>query len=187
MGGSQGASGINQAMIKALPGLQRQATAGDPSLWQRATSVLLADNYQRENIPRLRRGISSSDGGSLQRGGFRDRPVGRGQSRGARGLFALPSLLIPFPYAADDHQTRNAEIFAQRRSRDSCCKETELSGDLLGQENSRVLGDPAKLCSDVGKLRPRSRRKTRPISWSKRWKGIATPHDASPPDLAASF
>jgi UDP-N-acetylglucosamine--N-acetylmuramyl-(pentapeptide) pyrophosphoryl-undecaprenol N-acetylglucosamine transferase len=24
----------------------------------------------------------------------------------------VPSLLIPYPFAADDHQTRNAEIFA---------------------------------------------------------------------------
>src|ERR1051326_9456953 len=27
--------------------------------------------------------------------------------------FELPTILIPFPYAADDHQTRNAEIFAR--------------------------------------------------------------------------
>jgi UDP-N-acetylglucosamine--N-acetylmuramyl-(pentapeptide) pyrophosphoryl-undecaprenol N-acetylglucosamine transferase len=27
--------------------------------------------------------------------------------------FSLPGILIPFPYAADDHQTRNAEIFAR--------------------------------------------------------------------------
>ena len=26
--------------------------------------------------------------------------------------FSLPGILIPFPYAADDHQTRNAEIYA---------------------------------------------------------------------------
>ncbi len=27
--------------------------------------------------------------------------------------FGVPSLLVPYPHAADDHQTRNAEIFAQ--------------------------------------------------------------------------
>jgi UDP-N-acetylglucosamine--N-acetylmuramyl-(pentapeptide) pyrophosphoryl-undecaprenol N-acetylglucosamine transferase len=25
--------------------------------------------------------------------------------------FGIPSLLVPYPFAADDHQTRNAEIF----------------------------------------------------------------------------
>jgi UDP-N-acetylglucosamine--N-acetylmuramyl-(pentapeptide) pyrophosphoryl-undecaprenol N-acetylglucosamine transferase len=25
----------------------------------------------------------------------------------------LPSILVPYPYAADDHQTKNAEVFAQ--------------------------------------------------------------------------
>jgi UDP-N-acetylglucosamine--N-acetylmuramyl-(pentapeptide) pyrophosphoryl-undecaprenol N-acetylglucosamine transferase len=24
----------------------------------------------------------------------------------------LPSILVPYPYAADDHQTKNAEVFA---------------------------------------------------------------------------
>jgi UDP-N-acetylglucosamine--N-acetylmuramyl-(pentapeptide) pyrophosphoryl-undecaprenol N-acetylglucosamine transferase len=28
-------------------------------------------------------------------------------------LCGQPSILVPFPYAADDHQTRNAEVFAQ--------------------------------------------------------------------------
>ena len=50
MGGSQGAAGINQSMIKALPALQ-----GEPlqviHLSGTRDERLVADNYQRENIP----------------------------------------------------------------------------------------------------------------------------------------
>ena len=28
-------------------------------------------------------------------------------------IAGLPSILVPYPYAADDHQTRNAEVFAE--------------------------------------------------------------------------
>jgi UDP-N-acetylglucosamine--N-acetylmuramyl-(pentapeptide) pyrophosphoryl-undecaprenol N-acetylglucosamine transferase len=28
------------------------------------------------------------------------------------GYYGLPSVLIPYPFAAEDHQTRNAEIFS---------------------------------------------------------------------------
>ena len=34
-------------------------------------------------------------------------------------IFALPAILIPYPYAADDHQTRNAEIFVRGGRGDS--------------------------------------------------------------------
>src|SRR5205085_11726624 len=50
MGGSQGASGINQAMIRALPSLQGHALQVI-HLSVACDERLLADNYQREKIP----------------------------------------------------------------------------------------------------------------------------------------
>ena len=49
---------------------------------------LVADNYQREKIPAYVAAFHHRDGGSLQRGGFRDRALRRGQPGGARRLFA---------------------------------------------------------------------------------------------------
>ena len=64
MGGSQGASGINQATIRALAALE-----GWPlqviHLSGKRDERLVADNYQRDNIPRFRRSISSPDGRGL--------------------------------------------------------------------------------------------------------------------------
>src|SRR3954468_23091414 len=50
MGGSQGAAGINQAMIKSLP-LLRQAPLQVIHLSGARDERLVADNYRRENIP----------------------------------------------------------------------------------------------------------------------------------------
>ena len=58
--------------------------------------------------------------------------------------FALPALLIPYPYAADDHQTRNAEIFV-RANAALLLKESDLSGELLALKIRELLRDPATL------------------------------------------
>src|SRR5262249_40927859 len=50
MGGSQGASGINQAVIKSLPFLHETAVQIIHLSGKRDES-LMADNYQREKIP----------------------------------------------------------------------------------------------------------------------------------------
>src|SRR5262245_58448378 len=108
MGGSQGASGINQALIKALPFLQ-----GMPlqviHLSGRRDERLVADNYRRENVPAY---IGAFHHQMEEVYSAADLVVARA---GAASLaefaaFSLPGILIPFPYAADDHQTRNAEL-----------------------------------------------------------------------------
>src|SRR5947199_113867 len=58
--------------------------------------------------------------------------------------FELPSLLIPFPYAADDHQTRNAEIFA-RAGAAFVLKESELTPELLTQKIRDMIDRPEQL------------------------------------------
>jgi UDP-N-acetylglucosamine--N-acetylmuramyl-(pentapeptide) pyrophosphoryl-undecaprenol N-acetylglucosamine transferase len=58
--------------------------------------------------------------------------------------FALPGILIPFPYAADDHQTRNAEIFV-RAGAATLVKESELSGEMLARHINQLIGDEQTL------------------------------------------
>ncbi|MEP6937101.1 MAG: undecaprenyldiphospho-muramoylpentapeptide beta-N-acetylglucosaminyltransferase [Chthoniobacterales bacterium] len=142
MGGSQGASGINQAMIKSLPSLQ-----GMPlqviHLAGARDERLAADNYQRENIPayvtafhhRMEEVYSAADLVIARSGAA---------SLSELAAFSLPSLLIPFPYAADDHQTRNAEIFA-RANAAILLKESELSGEVLARKIRKLIGDSAKV------------------------------------------
>jgi UDP-N-acetylglucosamine--N-acetylmuramyl-(pentapeptide) pyrophosphoryl-undecaprenol N-acetylglucosamine transferase len=109
MGGSQGAAGINQLLFRSAPflkdqGLQIIHLTGDRD------DNLAAINYQREGIPahvspfhhRMAEAYSAADL-VISRAGA--------ASLSEISQFSLPSILIPFPFAADHHQHRNAEAF----------------------------------------------------------------------------
>jgi UDP-N-acetylglucosamine--N-acetylmuramyl-(pentapeptide) pyrophosphoryl-undecaprenol N-acetylglucosamine transferase len=142
MGGSQGASGINQAMIKSLPALHGVALQ-IIHLSGARDERLMADNYRRENIAahvaafhhRMEEVYSAADFAVARSGAA---------SLAELASFALPGILIPFPYAANDHQTRNAEIFV-RAGAAILLKESETSGDLLARKIRELISDPQKL------------------------------------------
>jgi UDP-N-acetylglucosamine--N-acetylmuramyl-(pentapeptide) pyrophosphoryl-undecaprenol N-acetylglucosamine transferase len=153
MGGSQGASGINQAMIKALPFFQ-----GAPlqviHLSGARDERLVADNYRRENVlayvaafhHRMEEVYSAANLLVARAGAA---------SLAEFAAFSLPGILIPFPYAADDHQTRNAEIYARAQAA-ILLRESELSGELLARrirelvENPELIERMSANCSRLG-------------------------------------
>ncbi len=142
MGGSQGASGINQALIKALPFLE-----GAPlqviHLSGARDERLVADNYRRENVPayigafhhRMEEVYSASDLVVARAGAA---------SLAEFAAFSLPGILIPFPYAADDHQTRNAEIYAHADAA-ILLKQSDISGESLARKIRELLESPERL------------------------------------------
>src|SRR5215472_4994774 len=142
MGGSQGDSGINQALIKALPFLQ-----GLPlqviHLSGTRDERLVADNYRRENVPayigafhhRMEEVYSAADVVVARAGAA---------SLAEFAAFSLPSILIPFPYATDDHQTRNAEIYAHADAA-ILLKQSEISGELLARKIRELVQSPQRL------------------------------------------
>src|SRR5499427_10834538 len=142
MGGSQGASGINQALIKALPflqGLSLQVIHLSGARDER----LVADNYRRENVPayigafhhRMEEVYSAADLVVARAGAA---------SLAEFAAFSLPGILIPFPYATDDHQTRNAEIYARVQAA-ILLKESEVSGELLARKIGELIEDPERI------------------------------------------
>ena len=142
MGGSQGASGINQALIKSLPflhGVPLQVIHLSGARDER----LVADNYRRESIPAY---IAAFHHQMEEPYSAADLVVARA---GAASLaefasFSLPGILIPFPYAADDHQTRNAEIYARLEAA-VLLQESELSGELLARKISELIQDRQRI------------------------------------------
>ena len=142
MGGSQGASGINQAMIKALP-FFKNAPMQVIHLSGARDEKHVADNYRREQIPaivaafhhHMQEVYSASDFAVARAGAA---------SLAELAFFGLPSVLIPFPYAADDHQTRNAEIFAHAGAA-FVLKESELTPESLSQKVRAMVDHPEQL------------------------------------------
>ncbi len=55
-----------------------------------------------------------------------------------------PSVLVPFPFAADDHQTRNAEAF-ERAGAARLVRDSEMTGDRLFALVCELLGAPEML------------------------------------------
>jgi len=55
-------------------------------------------------------------------------------------LARLPSILVPFPYAADDHQTKNAEVFSQAGAA-TLIQERDLDAEKLASLASTILLD----------------------------------------------
>jgi UDP-N-acetylglucosamine--N-acetylmuramyl-(pentapeptide) pyrophosphoryl-undecaprenol N-acetylglucosamine transferase len=142
MGGSQGASGINQAIIKSLPVL-RNALLQVIHLSGTRDERLVADNYRRERIPAY---VAAFHHHMEEVYSAADFTVARSGAASLAELafFGLPSILIPFPYAADDHQTRNAEIVA-RAGAAIVLKESELTPELLSQKVLEMIGHPERI------------------------------------------
>mgnify|MGYP001251309433 CR=1 FL=1 len=109
MGGSQGASGINQVLFKCAPLLKDKGVQIIHFTGER-DDQLAAANYQREEIPhyvapfhhRMEEAYSAADL-VISRSGA--------ASLSELSQFGLPSVLIPYPFATDDHQTYNAKVF----------------------------------------------------------------------------
>lgn len=67
-------------------------------------------------------------------------------------LLGIPSLLIPYPHAADDHQTRNAEVFAGGGGA-IMLPEGALTGAKLAAEVGGLLEDAKRLRSMAAGMR----------------------------------
>lgn len=140
-GGSQGASGINQLLFKSAPilagsGIQIIHLTG------KNDDRLAAANYQRDDIPhyvapfhhRMEEAYSASDL-VISRAGA--------SSLSEISKFGLPSILIPYPFATDDHQKANAEIYSQAGAAELVA-EKEASPETFANLIATLLKDSDK-------------------------------------------
>ena len=138
MGGSQGAAGVNQALFKVVP-LLSKLPFQIIHLTGEKDDRLAAANYQREGIPhyvapfhhRMEELYSAADLVFSRAGAA---------SLSELSHFQLPSILIPYPFAADDHQTANAKIFVKAEAAE-ILQENEISVDRFAALLSNILSD----------------------------------------------
>jgi UDP-N-acetylglucosamine--N-acetylmuramyl-(pentapeptide) pyrophosphoryl-undecaprenol N-acetylglucosamine transferase len=57
--------------------------------------------------------------------------------------FGLPAILIPYPFAADDHQTANAKIY-ERAGAGVLIRQSDAAAGALAQSISSFLENPAR-------------------------------------------
>ncbi|MEZ5388129.1 MAG: undecaprenyldiphospho-muramoylpentapeptide beta-N-acetylglucosaminyltransferase [Prosthecobacter sp.] len=140
MGGSQGARGVNRAVGMALDqfeqmGIQVLHIAG-PTDYEEVRDV-----YAK--VPLLKQHVAAFCHRMDLAYRVADLAVARSgaSSMSELAYFGVPSLLVPYPYAAEDHQTRNAEIFEQAGAA-KLIKESEMNADTLADAVRGIFNNP---------------------------------------------
>jgi UDP-N-acetylglucosamine--N-acetylmuramyl-(pentapeptide) pyrophosphoryl-undecaprenol N-acetylglucosamine transferase len=153
-GGSQGAKAINQAVLESLDSLSENWQL----LWQTGQSDFspLSEKVEGKGtkcalfpfIEDMRSAYAASD-----------LVVSRAGALTLAEITACgkPSLLIPYPYAAADHQRYNAEIL-QKEGAAQVISQRDLTGESLAHELSSLLSDEKRLKT----MAEQSRRMGRP-------------------------
>ena len=156
MGGSQGASSVNQLLFKVVPLMTGLAFQIIHLTGERDERLAVA-NYLREGVGHY---VAPFHHAMEEVYSAADMVVSRAgaASLGELSHFGLPSVLIPYPFAADDHQTANARVFADAGAAEMFA-EREISPTPFAALLSNLLTDPArreKMAAAAAKILPRN-------------------------------
>jgi UDP-N-acetylglucosamine--N-acetylmuramyl-(pentapeptide) pyrophosphoryl-undecaprenol N-acetylglucosamine transferase len=146
-GGSRGSRTLNQASLRSWP-LFRNSGAPVRIIHQAGAAsdydLLAREFYQSEVtgeitqfIPDMAQAFAGADLAVCRAG------AGTVSELSAAGV---ASILVPFPFAADDHQRKNAEAFVQAGAA-RMVLDNELSGERLFREVESLRLEPVALAS----------------------------------------
>jgi len=141
-GGSAGAHRLNMAVVEAVNELAKvdklqfilQTGATDAAMVQKAVEAAGLTAYVNAYL---------NDIGSAY--AITDLVVSRsGGSIFELAILGLPAVLVPYPYAAADHQTPNARTFADHGAA-RFVTDAEMTGERFYSEVTRLFNDRARL------------------------------------------
>lgn len=148
-GGSQGAKAINDAVISALPRLMEMDPpiqvihqVGSKNLYEvkeQLNPLVLSNSryFLRDYFDDLSVAFASSDIAICRAGAMTVSEL---------AVTGTPSMFIPYPYAAADHQTHNANYMVSKGAA-LMIPQSKLSADLLVDELKSILSDDERLRS----------------------------------------
>jgi len=145
MGGSLGAHRINMLMLDVAAQLDEQQKKTVQLIHQTGTAdeEKVRDGYEAAGVKAEVRAFFT-DMASLYSQADLVLARAGATSLAELSVMGLPAVLIPYPYAADDHQAKNAEYYVAEGGA-VMYRESELDADLLGKILSQLLGDIDKL------------------------------------------
>jgi UDP-N-acetylglucosamine--N-acetylmuramyl-(pentapeptide) pyrophosphoryl-undecaprenol N-acetylglucosamine transferase len=145
-GGSQGAHAINEAMIAALPALEEFRDAlrvthqtGEVDFERVRAAYAQAGWGERAKVTKYIDNMVAAFADA-------DLVICRAGATTTAELIAAgkPSVMIPFPLAADDHQRKNAEALAAAGA-GTMILQQDLSGENLGSEIRALAKKPERI------------------------------------------
>lgn len=155
-GGSAGAASLNKAMIR---GAQKLAKFGERINITHQTGKVMAkevqDAYKLANIQAETMEFIDSMGAAYD---WADLVICRGGAGAMAEISAKgkPAIVVPYPYAVGDHQTKNARLLARRRAVRIIPDESLDGSHLVDQiidllEHPAVLADMAENSLKLGR------------------------------------
>ncbi len=141
MGGSQGAHALNQAVLQLLPRF-----LGWPVQFVHLTGkedeAAVRDQYRRDGLPAY---VSAFYHRMEEVYSVADLAIARSGAASLTEIsyFGVPSILIPYPFAAENHQLLNAEIFA-RGGAAEVIEESRVNGGALAGSIQAILNDSGR-------------------------------------------
>jgi len=143
LGGSQGARGVNEAMLRGLPALKSLAS-----------TIQILHLAGEAHADKVRHGYDHSGFHAVVLGFCDDMDAVYAAadlvvSRSGAGTLAelaacgVPAILVPFPAAVDDHQTANAHVYADHGAAEIVAEKNPV-GTELGQRIARLVGDSVR-------------------------------------------
>lgn len=151
LGGSQGSKALNELVPRAMEGFKGQISVlhlcGHLADQKHIQKLYLQQGIVAHVLPyesRMHYAFSAADVVIARSGASAIAEI---------EAFSLPALYIPYPYAMDDHQRKNAEL-AARRGTAIVVSEAEAGVENIAVHVRRLLATTPKKCKDAGGTRP---------------------------------
>ncbi len=148
LGGSQGAHGLNELMVDAAPLLSRRERLTIIHQSGPKDEEVVCQGYEKYGIQAEVSAFFTDMAEIYSRA---DLVISRAGATTLAELavMGLPALLIPFPFAADDHQTKNGRSYVENGGA-VMFAENGLGAKELAEEINNLLAAPDKMI-DMGR------------------------------------